>query len=62
VILPKLCVYYVISAEDVKAGNGYRPYLHIFGIYDVAYTQFRQDHFGLPEDGAPEAPKHVGAS
>jgi hypothetical protein len=32
------------------------------GAYDVAYTQFRQDHFGLPEDGAPEAPKHVGAS
>jgi hypothetical protein len=26
------------------------------------YTQFRQDHFGLPEDGAPEAPKHAGAS
>jgi hypothetical protein len=33
-----------------------------FSTYDVAYTQFRQDHFGLPVDGAPEAPKHVGAS
>jgi hypothetical protein len=30
--------------------------------YDVAYTQFRDDHFELPEDGATEAPKHVGAS
>jgi hypothetical protein len=30
--------------------------------YDVAYTNFRQDHFGFPEDGAPEAPKHVGTS
>jgi hypothetical protein len=33
-----------------------------FSTYNVAYTQFRQDHFGLPEDGAPEAPKLVGAS
>jgi hypothetical protein len=33
-----------------------------FSTYNVAYTQLRQDHFGLPEDGAPEAPKHVGAS
>jgi hypothetical protein len=40
VILPKLCVCYIITA----------------------YTQFRQDYFGLPEDGAPEAPKHVGVS
>jgi hypothetical protein len=38
------------------------PYLYIFGAYDVTYTQFRQDHFGLPADGAPVAPKHVGAS
>jgi hypothetical protein len=22
-------------------------------------AQFRQDPFGIPEDGAPEAPKHV---
>jgi hypothetical protein len=33
-----------------------------YSAYDVAYTQFRQVHFGLPEDGAPAAPKHVGAS
>jgi hypothetical protein len=33
-----------------------------YSAYDVAYTQFRQDHFGLREDGAPESPKHVGAS
>jgi hypothetical protein len=37
-------------------------YLVLFLAYDVAYTQFRQDHFRLPDDGAPEAPKHVGAS
>jgi hypothetical protein len=36
-------------------------YLVLNLAYDVAHTQFRQDHFGLPEDGAPEAPKHVGA-
>jgi hypothetical protein len=28
---------------------------------DVAYLQFHQDYIGLPEDGAPDAPKHVGA-
>jgi hypothetical protein len=37
-------------------------YLVLNLAYDVAYTQFRQDHFGLLEDGAPEAPKHVGVS
>jgi hypothetical protein len=37
-------------------------YLVLILAYDVAYTQFRQDQFGLPENGAPEAPKHVGAS
>jgi hypothetical protein len=90
VILPKLCVRYVISTEYVKVGSGYRPalsvgtfdcstrryplptawqdqtvsnpYLHIFGTYGIAYTQFRQNHFGLPEDGAPEVLKHVEAS
>jgi hypothetical protein len=36
-------------------------YLVLILAYNVAYTQFWQDHFGLPEDGAPEAPKHVGA-
>jgi hypothetical protein len=29
--------------------------------YDVAYAQLRQESFGLPKDGAPAAPKHVGA-
>jgi hypothetical protein len=38
------------------------PTFTYFGTYNVAYSQFRQDHFGLPENGAPEAPKHVGAS
>jgi hypothetical protein len=33
-----------------------------YSAYDVAYTQFRQVHFGLPEDGASEASKHAGAS
>jgi hypothetical protein len=32
-----------------------------FSIHDVAYVQFYQDYTGLPEDGAPDAPKHVGA-
>jgi hypothetical protein len=40
----------------------YHIYIVLILAYDVACTQFRQDHFGLPEDGAPEAPKHVGAS
>jgi hypothetical protein len=31
-------------------------------IYDLAYAQFHQDPLiGLPEDGAPAAPKHVRA-
>jgi hypothetical protein len=33
-----------------------------YSAFDEAYTLFRQDHFGLPEDGAPEAPKHLGTS
>jgi hypothetical protein len=37
------------------------PYLHLFGTCDGAYAQFHQDPLGLPEDGAPAAPKHVGA-
>jgi hypothetical protein len=37
-------------------------YLVLMLAYDVAYTQFRQDHFGLPKDGAHEAAKQVGAS
>jgi hypothetical protein len=37
------------------------PYLHLYGTDDVAYAQFHQDIFGLPEDGVPAAPKHVGA-
>jgi hypothetical protein len=32
-----------------------------FSIHDVAYVQFHQDYIGLPEDGAPAAPKHVAA-
>jgi hypothetical protein len=32
-----------------------------FSIHDVAYVQFHQDYIGLPEDGAPDVPKHVGA-
>jgi hypothetical protein len=76
VILPKLCVCYVIG----RICEGYRLVLDgihslptdstrryplpsfTYSAYDVAYTQFRQNHFGLPEDGAPEAPKHIGAS
>jgi hypothetical protein len=44
VLLQKLFVCYVIRAEHVKVGT-----------YAAAYTQFRRNHFGLPEDGAPEA-------
>jgi hypothetical protein len=40
----------------------YGVYLILILAYYVACTQFRQDRFGLPEDGAPGAPKHVGAS
>jgi hypothetical protein len=32
-----------------------------FSIHDVAYVQYNQDYIGLPEDGVPDAPKHVGA-
>jgi hypothetical protein len=35
--------------------------VHLFRIHGVAYVQFYQDYIGLPEDGAPDAPKHVGA-
>jgi hypothetical protein len=55
-ILPKLCVCYVISRLVLSF-----PAIK-YSAYDVAYTQLRQNHFGLPEDGASEAPKHVGAS
>jgi hypothetical protein len=30
-------------------------------IHDVAYVQCYQDYIGLPEDGTPDAPKHVEA-
>jgi hypothetical protein len=33
----------------------------LFHIHDIAYIQFHEDYVGLPEDGAPDAPKHAGA-
>jgi hypothetical protein len=57
--MPNLCVWYVIRDKYVKVST---PYLYIFSTDDVAYTQFWQDNFGLPEDGVSEAPKHVGVS
>jgi hypothetical protein len=33
-----------------------------FHFHDIAHVQqFHQDYIGLPENGAPNAPKHVGA-
>jgi hypothetical protein len=32
----------------------------IESTYEVAYAQFNRNPFGLPEDGANAAPKHVG--
>jgi hypothetical protein len=32
-----------------------------FSIHGIAYIQFHQDYIGFPEDGASDAPKHVGA-
>jgi hypothetical protein len=29
--------------------------------FDVAYVQFLQGYIELPQDGAADAPKHVGA-
>jgi hypothetical protein len=49
------------AAGGPSSGSPKDPYLHLFGTYDVAYTQFHQDLFGLHEDGAPAALKHVGA-
>jgi hypothetical protein len=34
---------------------------HLFHIHDIAYIQFHEDYIGLPEDSAPDAPKHAGA-
>jgi hypothetical protein len=48
----------VPSADNTQTGSN--PYHHLFGTYDIAYAQFHQDP-GLPEDGAPAAPKHVEA-
>jgi hypothetical protein len=62
------CFYFVTSLIKILTTDitffiySHGVYLVLILAYDVAYTQFRQDHFGLPEDGAPEAPKHVGAS
>jgi hypothetical protein len=47
------------GADNTQTGSA--PYLHLFGTYDVSYAQFSSGSFGLPEDGAPAAPKHVGA-
>jgi hypothetical protein len=61
VISPKLCVFYVISAKNKTR---YTPCISCFNFstYDVENTQFRRDHFGIPEDVASEAPKPAGAS
>jgi hypothetical protein len=32
------------SADNTQMGSTH--YLHLFGTYDVAYAQFRQDHLG----------------
>jgi hypothetical protein len=58
---------HAFSKYDERKTNEMRFFKvdHIFKISTrscVYHTQFRQDHFGLLEDGAPEAPKNVGAS
>jgi hypothetical protein len=52
VILPKLFVCYVISAEYVKVGSGYRL---VLSVEDT-------DEPLNPEDCVPEATKHAGAN
>jgi hypothetical protein len=78
VILPNLCVCYVILLRlllllchffNQDFNYRYNFFIYSHGVYlvlilayDVEYTQFRQDTFGIPEDGATKEPKHVGAS
>jgi hypothetical protein len=45
-------------SSDVVRGE-LRSYFSFHGVAQV--HQFHQDHIGLPEDGVPNAPKHVGA-
>jgi hypothetical protein len=62
------CFYYVTSLIKILTTD--KTFLYILTVYIlvlflayyVAHTQFRQDKFGIPENGAPKEPKHVGAS
>jgi hypothetical protein len=47
----------------VKAEDGYLVCGGMYQLKDPSLNsqQFHQEYIGLPEDGAPNAPKHVGA-
>jgi hypothetical protein len=53
-ILMKFCVCYVISAEKSERREWITVCVHTLRTISLGY-------FGLPEDGAAEAPKHMGA-
>jgi hypothetical protein len=63
-ILPKLCLLLHKPNMWTSTDSTRRYPLPTFtySAYDVKYTQFRQDRFGIPEDGALEAPKLEGTS
>jgi hypothetical protein len=52
-----------LSTDNIQPHRRY-PYSasNLFRFHDVTQAlQFHQDSIGLPEDGAHNAPKHVGA-
>jgi hypothetical protein len=52
-------IHILLSTDNIQTVSTFC--FHLFRIHDLTYVQFRQDYIGLPEDGAPDATKHVGA-
>jgi hypothetical protein len=64
------CIFQIVVKEGqtkciVQNNHIFRisscSYMFRHDIHDVAYVRFYKNYIGLPEDGAPDAPKHVRA-